>query len=179
VWYDSDDDVGLQVAIDLANALAVEDSTDVFAVVRDALTIDPSSVRRLRRHHAEAFTALANRVRHVVVALHGGDIDAAAGAINVMLAEQSAHPYLAKEGGRWRLHHHPADAELGAMWSAIASDALARLIDAGRSDRAGVCAAPDCERVYVDQSKNASRRFCSVTCQNRVKAAAHRHRQTA
>jgi hypothetical protein len=64
VWYDSDDDVGLRVAIDLANGLAVEESTNAFADVRVALAIDPSSVKRLRRHHAQAFTALAHRVRH-------------------------------------------------------------------------------------------------------------------
>ena len=33
------------------------------------------------------------------------------------------------------------------------------------------------ERVYVDTSKNAKRRFCSTACQNRTKAAAFRQRR--
>jgi predicted RNA-binding Zn ribbon-like protein len=40
--------------------------------------------------------------------------------------------------------------------------------------RLGTCAAPRCDRVYVDVSRNATRRFCSTACQNRVKAAAFR-----
>jgi predicted RNA-binding Zn ribbon-like protein len=31
--------------------------------------------------------------------------------------------------------------------------------------------------VFFDNSKNGTRRFCSVTCQNRVKTAAFRLRQ--
>jgi predicted RNA-binding Zn ribbon-like protein len=34
-----------------------------------------------------------------------------------------------------------------------------------------------CDRVFVDVSRNGTRRFCSETCQNRVKVAAHRARQ--
>ena len=33
-----------------------------------------------------------------------------------------------------------------------------------------------CDRVYVDGSKNGTRRYCSARCQSRVKAAAHRAR---
>jgi predicted RNA-binding Zn ribbon-like protein len=33
--------------------------------------------------------------------------------------------------------------------------------------------------VFIDVSKNGSRRFCSTTCQNRVKAAAFRGRHAA
>jgi predicted RNA-binding Zn ribbon-like protein len=40
-----------------------------------------------------------------------------------------------------------------------------------------VCTAPRCDRVYVDTSRNGTRRFCSTTCQNRVKAATFRERK--
>ena len=49
-------------------------------------------------------------------------------------------------------------------------------IGSAQADRLGVCQAPVCDRVYVDASKNGTRRFCSTACQNRVKAAAHRAR---
>jgi predicted RNA-binding Zn ribbon-like protein len=43
-------------------------------------------------------------------------------------------------------------------------------------DRLGVCTAPRCDRVYVDTSRNGTRRYCSTSCQNRVKTAAFRAR---
>ena len=46
------------------------------------------------------------------------------------------------------------------------------------ADRLGVCSAPECDRVFVDVSRNGTRRFCSTACQNRVKAAAHRARRS-
>jgi predicted RNA-binding Zn ribbon-like protein len=42
-----------------------------------------------------------------------------------------------------------------------------------------VCAAPACDRVFVDVARDAQRRFCSPRCQSRVKAAAHRARKAA
>ena len=41
------------------------------------------------------------------------------------------------------------------------------------------CAAPDCDDVLVDLSKNRSRRFCGTTCANRVNVAAFRARRAA
>jgi predicted RNA-binding Zn ribbon-like protein len=76
----------------------------------------------------------------------------------------------------WRLHHHPHDAPLVPMWTSICAAALAELIGDGEAQRLGTCERPDCDRVYVDVSKNASRRFCSLTCQNRVKVATFRER---
>ncbi len=69
------------------------------------------------------------------------------------------------------------DAHLVAMWTSICAEALARVIGAGRHDRIGLCHADQCDRVFVDTSKNAGRRFCSTACQNRIKTAAFRRRQ--
>jgi len=40
-----------------------------------------------------------------------------------------------------------------------------------------VCAAHDCEGVFVDLSKNGSKRFCSLRCGNRMNVNAYRERQ--
>ena len=53
------------------------------------------------------------------------------------------------------------------------------MIGSGQSDRLGTCMAARCDRVFVDLSKNTSRRFCSTSCQNRTKAAAFRQRHVA
>jgi predicted RNA-binding Zn ribbon-like protein len=96
--------------------------------------------------------------------------------LNVLLTRHPAHPHLAKEDGGWRLHHHAVDAALVPMWTAICAEGVARVIGAGDGDRLGTCRRPGCGRVFLDVSKNGSRRFCSTTCQNRVKAAAFRRR---
>jgi predicted RNA-binding Zn ribbon-like protein len=63
------------------------------------------------------------------------------------------------------------------MWTSITAEAVARLIGAGEQARLGICTADGCDRVFVDASRNGSRRFCSTTCQNRVKTAAFRRRR--
>jgi hypothetical protein len=45
--------------------------------------------------------------------------------------------------------------------------------------RLGVCAGRRCADAFIDASPSGQRRFCSVTCQNRARIAAWRHRQTA
>ncbi|MPZ62329.1 MAG: hypothetical protein GEU93_13755 [Propionibacteriales bacterium] len=64
------------------------------------------------------------------------------------------------------------------MATSICAEGIARFIGAGNAGRLGTCKATNCDRVYVDLSKNGSRRFCSTACQNRVKAAAFRERQS-
>jgi predicted RNA-binding Zn ribbon-like protein len=169
---------GAHVAVALVNALAVPGAVGgTRPAVASVLAVDPPSVAQLRDRDVAGFTALAAELRVVFDDLDGDATDAAAGRLNVLLARHPAHPHLAAEDGRWRLHHHPADAALVPMWTAICAEGLARLIGMGEGGRLGTCAAPDCVRVYVDGSKNASRRFCSTTCQNRVKAADFRRRR--
>ena len=52
------------------------------------------------------------------------------------------------------------------------------MIGAQNAARFGICVAANCDRVFVDTSKNASRRFCSLVCQNRTKVAAFRARKS-
>ena len=59
-------------------------------------------------------------------------------------------------------------------WAAGCATGLAIVLGGEHFDRLGVCTAPHCDRVYVDTSRNGSKRFCSTACQNRVKTAAFR-----
>jgi predicted RNA-binding Zn ribbon-like protein len=143
------------------------------------LAVDPLSVAMLRPADAPGFLALAGALRQVFDALGRGHTDAAASRLNDLLSKHPAHPHLAKEHGRWRLHHHPMDVALVPMWTSICAEAMARMLGAGHGDRFGTCVAPGCDRVFFDVSRNGRRRFCSTTCQNRVKAAAFRRRQAS
>jgi predicted RNA-binding Zn ribbon-like protein len=64
------------------------------------------------------------------------------------------------------------------MWTSICAEAMARLIASGHAHRLGTCEDAECNRVFVDVSRNGSRRFCSTTCQNRIKTAAFRRRRS-
>jgi predicted RNA-binding Zn ribbon-like protein len=183
VKLDSYKDAGLLVAAELVNELAPGAGRDTPISARQAvatlsriLAVDPPSVAALTQTQVPAFLALARQLREVFADLQRRDVDAAAATLNQLLAAHPAHPHLAKERGVWRLHHHPHDAPLVPMWTAICAAALAEMVGDGEAQRLGTCERADCGRVYVDVSKNASRRFCSLTCQNRVKVATFRER---
>jgi predicted RNA-binding Zn ribbon-like protein len=160
------------IAVELVN----EQRLDAGALTR-ILAIDPPSITKLHDDDLPDFSALADALRQIFEDLRRRDVDAAASRLNDLLARHPAHPHLAKEDGVWRMHHHPAVIDLVPMWTATCAEAMARMIGAGHAERFGTCAAPDCHRVFFDVSKNASRRFCSTTCQNRVKATAFRRRR--
>jgi predicted RNA-binding Zn ribbon-like protein len=127
---------------------------------------------------AEAFGAVAAGLRAIFTAVAAGDIDDAAHRVNDMLVATGAHPVLRRHDGEpWHIHFHSADETSRAMgWAAGCATGLAIVLGGELYDRLGVCTAPHCDRVYVDTSRNGSRRFCSTACQNRVKAAAFRER---
>jgi predicted RNA-binding Zn ribbon-like protein len=105
--------------------------------------------------------------------------DEAAELVNTLLREASALPQLVKHDG-WDYHIHAtaADAPLADRLAVEAGMAFADVIRTGQLDRLRACAAPDCDDVLVDLSKNRSRRFCGTTCANRVNVAAYRTRRS-
>ena len=183
---DSYIDAGTLASVEFANRLTPGYANgkpvaeiDVLQAVREVVAIDPPSVAAVSENDADGFVALAKRLRAIFVGIDGGDIDDAAELLNKILSEHPATPYLAKEEGVWHLHHHPADAAVLPMWTAICAEGLARMIGTQNAHRLGVCTAENCDRVFADTSKNATRRFCSSACQNRTKTAAFRARKRA
>lgn len=176
IYLDSYTDAGVIVSLRLVNELTPgsEDSREVVARI---LSFDPPSLAALRRSQTPAFVSLSRKLRRVLDLLVENDVETAAGILNEMLAEHPAHPHLAKDEGRWRLHHHPADVSLVPMYVSITAEALARMISEDLADRFGRCEAKGCNIFFFDTSKNGTRRFCSTTCQSRNKTAAFRLRQ--
>jgi predicted RNA-binding Zn ribbon-like protein len=79
----------------------------------------------------------------------------------------------------WHLHLAAADDPLAQRMGAEMAMALADLIRAGELRRLKICAAPDCDAVLVDLSRNRSRRFCDTgNCGNRQHVAAYRQRRS-
>jgi predicted RNA-binding Zn ribbon-like protein len=128
---------------------------------------------------AAPYGDIAARLRPVFELVAAGGIDDAAGRVNELLDGTGAHPLLARHDGEpWHVHFHAAGQRSTADdWAAGCATGLAIVLGGEHWDRLGVCTAPRCDRVYVDTSRNGSKRFCSAACQNRVKAAAFRERQ--
>jgi predicted RNA-binding Zn ribbon-like protein len=127
---------------------------------------------------AEALTRLAERLRPVFLAAEEGSPDRVAELVNDLLTDYRSTPLLSRHDGEpWHLHF--AGAGGGTEWGAGCATGLAVVVDSQATGRLGLCRADCCDRVYVDVSRNASRRFCSESCLNRTKVAAFRARARA
>jgi predicted RNA-binding Zn ribbon-like protein len=74
------------------------------------------------------------------------------------------------------LHYARDGAPLPAWTAAMAVSGLALYICRHGRTRLRRCAASGCSRWYADESKNASRRYCSPACASRTTVAAYRAR---
>lgn len=127
---------------------------------------------------AAALARMAERLRVVFERNASGDIDAAAELVNELLRQTDSRPHLMRHDGQpWHVHFHGPDSGFVGGWSAASATALAIVLGGAHHDRLGQCTAPECDGVYVDTSRNGTRRYCSTACQNRVKTAAFRARQ--
>jgi predicted RNA-binding Zn ribbon-like protein len=184
VEFNSHTDRVVQVAVDLVNLLTPGEARGhpytPPAVPADAvseiLRAGGGTVDATPDEAAELGTYAA--VFRDVFATAGTDLDTAANRVNELLRWTGARPELERHGGsHWHLHFHSADRSLAGGWAAGCAAGLATVIGGPMHNRLGVCTAPHCDRVYVDVSRNGTRRFCSTACQNRVKTAAFRARQ--
>jgi predicted RNA-binding Zn ribbon-like protein len=103
----------------------------------------------------------------------------AAGLVNVLLTETGARPQLSgHDDWDWHLHFTDPRASLAHRMGSDAAAALADLVRADDLVRLRRCAAPDCDAVLVDLSRNRSRRYCDTgNCGNRIHVAAYRARR--
>ncbi|MFL6076049.1 MAG: CGNR zinc finger domain-containing protein [Mycobacteriales bacterium] len=102
----------------------------------------------------------------------------AAELLNTLLAGVRIAPRLTDHDDfGWHVHYFAAGAGMAHNLAADCAMALARLVVAGEHDRLRSCAAPACANLFVDMSRNRSRRYCdSRTCGNRLHVAAYRAR---
>ncbi|GAA1747743.1 CGNR zinc finger domain-containing protein [Agromyces humatus] len=105
------------------------------------------------------------------------DRDDAVDEVNDLLVDARALPRLVRHDDLdWHIHATEIDAPLARRIMVEAAMAFVDVIRADEMARLRVCDADDCESLYVDMSKNASRRFCSTRCGNRMAVRAYRAR---
>jgi hypothetical protein len=143
----------------------------------------PSELRRemFRQHRiaepdAERLAAFLPQLRAAVeAASQAGPI----GPINALLQQ---HPPLIRvddhDGeGSPHLHFAPNGEDATSWLGRSCSAALAHVVCGDPAVTIGRCRAVDCERFYVDDSRNRTRRFCSNACASRTTVAAYRARR--
>ena len=127
----------------------------------------------------EAVHRLRSRLGLIWAGAH--DESATVDAVNALLADTHASPWLTRhpEMPEWHLHLASTDDPLARRMGAEMAMALADLIRAGELRRLKTCAAPGCEAVLIDLSRNRSRMFCDTgNCGNRQHVAAYRERRS-
>lgn len=103
--------------------------------------------------------------------------DEMADVVNAILEETNATPKLMRHDDLdWHIHAVSQESPLAERMLVEAAMALVDVIRADETRRLAQCDADDCTGVFVDLSKNASKRYCSVRCGNRMAARAHRAR---
>ena len=172
------DDDPVRLAVDLVNTWDLLEKDP--ELLRDA-----ASLRRflVRRGYGEALRpssrdlaevrSLRDSLRNAFTAR---DENEAVRRLNGVLRKSAARPQFAREGEEWRVEW------IGQLADMIASVTAMSLLEAIRDDgweRFGICAGAPCCCVFVDRSKNRSRRFCSDLCADRVAQALHRERRRA
>jgi predicted RNA-binding Zn ribbon-like protein len=99
--------------------------------------------------------------------------------VNAMLRDGHALPQLViHDHFDWHIHATEPDAPLAMRMLSESAMAFVDVIRADAWDRVRMCAADDCESVYVDFSKNGSKRYCDTgNCGNRMNVIAYRRRK--
>jgi predicted RNA-binding Zn ribbon-like protein len=133
-----------------------------------AAAVEPRDVarfRRLRGRLEQAFDAAGE--------------DEAVALLNELLAEHGVPPRLERAGRAWRFRAWPDEDEGLRTGAALAAYGLLEALRDYGWSRLGRCAGSPCRCVYVDRTRNRSRRYCCVLCADRVAQANLRRRRRA
>jgi hypothetical protein len=174
--YDTYGSNAVELAIDLANADR-EDPGWVRAFL-DAHTewFSDGTSLSLPEQDAGQVAQTATLIRDVALADNEPDVMA---RLNALLALASPRPYATDHDGELHLHYARPDAGAVEQLTTTVAMGLSQVVVQHGWQRLGVCSAEGCGNVYVDTSRNASRRYCSNTCASRSTVAAYRARKRA
>jgi len=106
--------------------------------------------------------------------------DAAVPLVNAILEDAHVLPRLVRHGDSdWHIHATSDDRPLAERVLVETAMAMVDVIRENEMSRLATCASEGCEGVVFDQSRNRSRKYCTVACTNREAAAAYRARASA
>jgi len=172
--YDTYGSTAVELAIDLANAdLESPDGVQGFLEAHGEWFTEGTALV-LGGAERASVVATSGLIRQVAVAETEPDVR---DRLNELLALASPRPYATDHDGELHLHFARPDADAVEQLTTTVAMGLSQVVVQHGWQRLGVCAAEGCGNVYVDTSRNASRRYCSNTCASRSTVAAYRARQ--
>lgn len=173
----------VELAVKLTNTLdavtgddALQTPDDAADFVRSGLADWSQSALTLSEKDLRAVRAIRSRLRTVWDA---DGPEGAAAAINEILRLVDARPQVSVHGAAPHLHFEPRSGDPVKDLGTVTAMGLGVALIEGGWERFGTCSSGDCDDVFIDTSKNRSRRHCSETCTTREGVAAFRARQKA
>jgi len=97
--------------------------------------------------------------------------------LNAILTENTATPRISVHTGYPHLHFESQETSMKSWLGVVTAMGLARVLVDHGLERFGCCRSDGCDDIYVDTSRNRSRRHCSTQCSTREAVAAYRKRQ--
>ena len=174
--YDTYGSNAVELAIDLANADRETPAWVPAFLGAHAEWFTGGAVTELSDRDVTAVGRTAELIRAVALAGTGAEVR---DRLNALLALASPRPYATDHDGELHLHYARPDAGALEQLTTTVAMGLSQVVVQHGWQRLGVCSAEACGNVYVDTSRNASRRYCSNTCASRSTVAAYRARQRA
>ena len=158
----------LVMVVDLVNTLPGYDGEDTLQSpddLREFLLTNPyTGTIRLDDDEVAAVRAVRARLRELWAVDRAGAVPLG----TAKLADGQAPP---------RLGNHD-ESPLATRMMVEAAMAFVDVIRSDEYERVRVCAADDCDAVYIDYSKNGSKRYCDTgNCGNRMNVIAYRARK--
>jgi predicted RNA-binding Zn ribbon-like protein len=134
-------------------------------LVQQPTVQDLAEVLNLRRHLRSVFEAR--------------DTAVAVGVLNKLFQGVRVRPYieLMPDGSIKLELNVDEDLPLARRLAAEAALGLSAVLEQYGIERLHVCNAAPCTDVFIDTSRNHTRRYCCAQCANRHNVAAHRQRQ--
>ncbi|MGO9352160.1 MAG: CGNR zinc finger domain-containing protein [Mycobacterium sp.] len=178
--YGSYTDASVRLMVELANSYdprqdppeRLPDTVAVTGFLRRHRMLGPNTVRQ---RDVTDLRQLRARIRRVFEA---SDEAAAIAELNGLLADAVVTPWIARTAVGREIFFAPQDAPLARRVACDAGLGLAMMMT-DYADRLKICAAAGCTSVFVDESRNRSRRWCSDRCSGRINVAAFRSRKRA
>lgn len=169
----------LMAAVYLVNTLPGYDDEDTLVTRADFdeyLAVNPYT-GTIRRDDSEI--AAVRSIRPRLRELWDVDRDGAVDLVNGMLRDGHALPRLVRHDEfDWHIHATSDEAPLATRILVEAAMAFVDVIRSDEYDRVRVCSADDCDSVYIDYSRNGSKRYCDTgNCGNRMNVNAYRERK--
>ena len=134
---------------------------------------EPSLAGALRRRDLDDARSLRTNLRR---AFEAPDELRAVDALNYVIRGSDAKLQLDGSAGAWDYAFHSPSSDPISELAMRTGLALLDVIRTRGWERLGLCAATPCIAVYVDLSKNRSRKYCSQLCADRMNQAAYRRR---